>query len=127
MAFTTLLAVPESQRQPGVYPTPVIVLDLACREVLVRLNIPTTAIYEDLDHVVVMRFYYRASPASPWIETGAARWQGGRYVDPETSEVNPLPVYSPGLRQMRGREVRAEFEVMDAMRIGCTIEADFGG
>lgn len=119
-ATTVLVNVPQAQRDAGVYTTPSTVIDEAATQLLVRLQIPT-ADYEDTQNTVVLRLYVMEPTTGSWRYVGGSRWQGGRYID-DDGIVNPPVTLSIGLGPVRGKEVRAEFEVLRRMRLGGTIE-----
>lgn len=119
---TILINVPISQRNPGVYETPSTVLAPTVQEVLFRIHIPT-AEYEDSLNEVRIRVYY-LDDVGVWRSISGpigVVWKGGRYVD-EDGNINPPVTYSPGLDPLRGRAVKAEFEILRRMRVGATIE-----
>ena len=113
-----LVTVPRQTRQ-GTFTTPSIVLAPATQELLIKLNV-TNATYNTLGRTVRMRFYFL--DIDVWRHVATAEWQSGPYVDPETGEVNPAPVLSPGLDRMRGQSCRAEIEIPISMSVGATIE-----
>lgn len=122
---TVLVDVPEAQRNVGTYQTPSTTFDNSVSELLIRLKIPT-AEYEDPFNEVRVWLYYFDAATSTWKSwtnnQPAAIWKGGRVIDNDTGEVNPDPALSPGLDPFRGKQVRAEFEILRRMRIGCSIE-----
>jgi hypothetical protein len=93
--------------------------------VSVRLNIPSTAEYEDTRNSVVVTVYVLEDGV--WRLGPSASWSGGRFVD-KRGVVNPpptlrFPVNEPNGWDMRGKPMRVEVEVQRQMGVGVTVVA----
>lgn len=115
-----LVTVPRQTRQ-GVYTSPSVQLPPTLSELLVKLNV-TNATYNQAGKSVTIRLYYLDDLAAVWRLAGVSTWETGPYTDPETGDVNPAPVLSLGLDNVRGRLVRAEIEIPLSLSVGATVE-----
>lgn len=88
-------------------------------EVWFRLNIPSTAEYEDTRNRVVISAYVLTD--SVWQYAGGGDWIGGHVVNKQ-GVVNPDPVIGTNADWLAGQQVRMEIAVMRPIRVGATIQ-----
>lgn len=91
-------------------------------EIQIVLDIQTAA-YEDPTTELKIRLYRLIPASGTWQMIGSVTKLGGRYVDPETLEVNPPITMSMSASMFAGFTVRAEVETANRIRLGVIVNS----
>lgn len=117
---TTVVTLATQQRQGTFQTTSYVVPPLAAGHVKIALDIPTSD-YDNTANTVTYRLYWLdVLNGGIWRLYLGGSWVGGRVEDWELG-TNPAPFIETNLEPLRGQTVRAEIEVPNRMRIGCSI------